>query len=82
MEILGFLAGLLIAIAYVAQLWHLFRRKSARDISLSFTLILLAGASLWVVYGIIFSLKPIILWNTIMFGLFGIVFYAKLRYGR
>ena len=81
-EILGLVAGALIAVAFVPQVWRLFSRKSAHDISLPFTLLFISGILFWIGYGISQSLLAVILWNAVMFVLLCTVLYAKLRYGR
>jgi MtN3 and saliva related transmembrane protein len=81
-EILGFLAGLCITVGIIPQVWRLFQLKSAREISLSFTLLFLAGGICWLVYGIALGLLPVIIWNAISASLMAIMLYAKLRYGK
>ena len=81
-EILGFLAGFCITVGIVPQVWRLFKLKSAREISLSFTLLFLAGGLCWLIYGIALGLLPVIIWNAISSSLMFIMLYAKLRYGR
>ena len=81
-EVLGFLAGFFITIGLVPQVWRLFKLKSAREISLSFTLLFLAGGLCWLTYGISLGLLPIIVWNAISSSLMLLLLYAKIRYGR
>lgn len=81
-EVLGFVAGLLITAGFVPQVWRLFKLKSAREISLSFTISFIVGLALWLSYGILLGLPSIILWNSITLALGFSMLYAKLRYGR
>lgn len=81
-ELLGFVAGALITVSLIPQVWRLFALKSAREISLSFTLLLLLGATCWLAYGISLSLPPVIFWNAVSLGLLFVMLHAKLRYGR
>ena len=81
-EALGFLAGLFITVGIVPQVWRLFQLKSAREISLSFTLLFLAGGLCWLIYGISLGLLPVIIWNTISCVLMCIMLYAKVRYDK
>ncbi len=69
-------------VAYVPQLVKLFRLKSAREISLLFNLLLLAGVLCWLGYGILLQLFPVILWNALGATLVVMLLYAKLKYGR
>ncbi|MBU0777974.1 hypothetical protein KKF82_06930 [Patescibacteria group bacterium] len=80
-ELLGFLAGALVAIAFLPQVWRLLKLRSAREISLPFTLLLILGVSLWLTYGILSNLPPVTLWNAVMLALIIPMLYAKLRYG-
>ncbi len=81
-EWLGFVGGALVTSSLVPQLIRIFKLRSAREISLLFTCLLLAGIIFWLVYGIYFGLYPVILWNAISIVLVAILLYAKLKYGR
>ncbi len=81
-ELLGYGGGLFITVGFIPQVWRLFRLKSAREISLPFTILFLFGTISWLSYGIIFRLMPVILWNSISLGLMAAMLYAKLRYGK
>ena len=82
MEILGFVGGALTTFGFIAQVFQVFKLRSAREISLPFSLLLLSGVICWLVYGIYFWLPPVILWNAISLVLGAGLFYAKLEYGR
>ncbi len=81
-ELLGLIAGALATSSTVPQLVRIFRLKSAYEISMAFTIMLLAGLSLWLVYGLYLSLIPVIVWNAIGTGCVAMLLVAKLRYGR
>lgn len=81
-ELLGFIAGALATSSTIPQLVRIFRLKSAYEISMAFTILLLAGLSLWLVYGLYLSLTPVIVWNAIGTGCVAMLLVAKLRYGR
>jgi len=81
-EILGFIAGLLVTMALVPQLVKIFRLKSAVEISLPFTVLLLVGMLCWLSYGILFQLIPVIFWNAVGAGLVATLLVGKLKYGR
>ena len=81
-ELLGFIAGASISIAFIPQMWRLFKLKSAREISLPFTALLLLGAVCWLAYGVLQSLPPVIVWNAIGATEVCAILYAKLKYGR
>jgi len=81
-ELLGIIAGALINAGFIPQLWRLFKFKSAREISLPFTLLFLAGLVCWLAYGILLNLLPVILWNAIATAMMCAMLYAKLKYGK
>ncbi|MBI4216472.1 MAG: SemiSWEET transporter [Chloroflexi bacterium] len=81
-DVLGLLAGALTTFGFVPQVVRVFRLRSAREISLPFALLSLGGIGLWLLYGIIMALPPIIYWNILTLVLLALLLYAKLRYGR
>jgi uncharacterized protein with PQ loop repeat len=81
-QIFGLIAGGLIAVSFVPQTWKLFRMKSAKEISLPFTLLQLCGGIMFFVYGLILSLPAIIITNIVNTALVSLIVYAKIRYGR
>ncbi len=80
-ESLGFIAGAFVSLSTVPQVIRVFRLRSAREISILFTTLLLVGILLWLSYGICLGLVPLILWNAIGAIPVAILLYAKLRYG-
>ena len=81
-EFLGFLAGAIVTCSLIPQLIRVFKLKSAHEISLLFTSLLLAGLFIWLAYGFSLGLAPVILWNAIGAALAAVLLSAKLRYGR
>lgn len=81
-EIIGLIGGALTTGSFVPQVIKVLRLKSAREISLSFNLLLIAGLMCWIVYGIWFNLLAAILWNAVTLALALVLLGAKLRYGR
>jgi MtN3 and saliva related transmembrane protein len=64
-EVFSFIGGILVTLALVPQLVKIFRLKSALEISLPFTILLLVGMLCWLGYGILVPLFPVILWNAV-----------------
>ncbi|MBM4444906.1 MAG: hypothetical protein FJ020_06355 [Chloroflexi bacterium] len=81
-DVLGFTAGALVTLSLVPQIIRVFTLRSAREISLVFTTLMLAGILMWLGYGVFKGLFPVILWNVIGAALVALLLYAKLRYGR
>jgi MtN3 and saliva related transmembrane protein len=81
-EILGLVGGALTTFGYVPQLVRILKLKSAREISLPFTLSFLAGATCWLAYGALLNLMPVILWNSAGIIFLTMLLFGKLKYGR
>lgn len=81
-EILGFVAGTCTTAAFLPQVLHVWRTRSAADISLGMYAVFLLGVSLWLIYGIINAAVSIILANGITLILAGLVLVMKLRFER
>jgi len=81
-EMVGFAGGTLITVAFIPQVWRLYRLKSAREISLPFNLLFLMGGVCWLVYGISKELLSVIVSNAVNLTLVLAMPYAKMKYGR
>ena len=81
-EVLGFVAGALISVALIPQVWRLYQLKSAREISLLFNLLFLAGGVCWLAYGISKELLSVIIANAVNIVLVAAMLYAKVKYGK
>lgn len=81
-QIVGIIAGVLTAISMLPQLIKMVKEKKADDVSLLMLLVLLAGLSLWVVYGIMREDLPIIVTNSFSLMLNITVVILRLKYGR
>jgi len=80
-EFIGIVAGACTTLGFIPQVIRVFLLKSTREISLPFTLTFLTGISLWLVYGILADLAPVIFWNAASAFLGTLLLYAKLKYG-
>ncbi len=80
-QVLGLIAGGLIAVSFVPQIWKLFKLRSAKEISLPFTCLQMAGGILFLIYGLVLSLPAIIATNILNTILVSLILYAKLRWG-
>ncbi|MEW6592068.1 MAG: SemiSWEET family transporter [Candidatus Hadarchaeota archaeon] len=80
-ELLGLVAGAIVALGYIPQVVRVWRLKSAREISLPFTVLVLAGVTCWLSYGILLGLASVILWNSANMLLLSLLLTAKLKYG-
>lgn len=81
-EYLGLVAGALVTCSMIPQIVRIFKLRSARDISLLFTTLIMLGMACWLIYGIFLNLTPVILWNAVGVALLSVLLYGKLRYGK
>jgi MtN3 and saliva related transmembrane protein len=78
---IGYLAGILTTLAYLPQLTKVWATKSTEDISLRMMLVLSAGLSLWIAFGILRGEIPIVAANSVSLMLALAIVLLKLRYG-
>jgi MtN3 and saliva related transmembrane protein len=78
---LGLVAGALTTIAFVPQVVHAWRTRCTRDISLAMLLVLGAGVSLWIVFGVLTASLPIVAANALTLILIAAILVAKAKYG-
>jgi MtN3 and saliva related transmembrane protein len=80
--LIGSTAAVCTTIAFVPQLVRVYRRKTARDISISMFLVFSVGEMLWFTYGIFIHSLPVILANAVTLALALAILTLKLRYDR
>jgi MtN3 and saliva related transmembrane protein len=80
-EIIGFVAGLLVAISSLPQLIKSWKTKKTADISLLWLLINLTGQVLWMVYGFFKGSISLVVMSFITLLMVGSVLVLKIRYG-
>ena len=80
LEITGYLAGFLIAIALSPQLIKAWKTKSTKDISILWTLTLMIGLILWVVYSVANKIFPLLIFASIEFLMTFSLFILKIIY--
>jgi MtN3 and saliva related transmembrane protein len=81
-QIIGLTAGVFTASSLLPQLIKTIKAKEAEEISLVMLLILLAGISLWIVYGIKRDDLPIIATNSFSLLLNIIMIVLRIKYKR
>lgn len=82
LTILGTAAGILILSGWIQQIIKGYRTKSLKDLSKYLTILISAGAALWIVYGVVILDIYIILTNVAAVILMMTVLAMKLRYAR
>jgi MtN3 and saliva related transmembrane protein len=78
-EILGLVAGFIGAFAFAPQALKILQDRDASSVSgLTYTMVL-TGAVLWGVYGVLRGAPSIVIWNVVAACLAGLVLALKLR---
>lgn len=78
-EYLGFAASSLATFAFLPQVVKTWRTGSANDFSLTTLLMIEAGTSIWIYYGVLRSAPAIWLGNGVTFALVGLILSVKIR---
>ena len=81
LEIVGYLAGFIVAIALLPQVIKAWRTKSTKDISILWNLIFITGLILWVVYGIVNKILPLAIFASVEATMAASLLVLKLKYG-
>lgn len=79
-KIIGMLAGTCTTIAFLPQVIQTWKSKSAKGLSLGMFSIFTLGVCLWLVYGVIKSDPPLIIFNAITLLLSALLLYFKLTF--
>ncbi len=79
---LGFVAGALTTIAFLPQVIHTYKCKSARDLSWATLITFNVGIFCWFVYGVYLHSWPMILANSLTLALQLFIITMKIRYGQ
>ncbi len=80
LEILGLLGGLLVTISLLPQVIKSYKTKSTKDISIVYTIILMAGLALWVLYAILNRIIPLAIFASVEFFMTLSLLILKLKY--
>ncbi|MGF1645133.1 MAG: SemiSWEET transporter [Thiotrichales bacterium] len=78
---LGVAAAALTTLSFLPQVLQTLRTRDTRAISLSMYLLFTLGVFLWLLYGIVLTLWPVIIANGITLMLASVVLGLKLRHG-
>jgi len=79
--IIGYIAGTLTTVAYLAQVLRTLKHRRTKDISLGMYLMLCSGIGLWLVYGVFIHSWPVIIANAVTLALSGAVLVMKIKFG-
>ncbi len=79
-DLLGYLAGILVVISLLPQTIKSWRTKSTKDLSLWRYIIYCLGLFLWIAYAIIIHNGPVGVMNIVGLSLAVSILYLKLKY--
>lgn len=77
---IGYLAATLTTIAFIPQVLHTWRLRSANGISVGMYFIFTIGIGLWLLYGVLLGAWPIIIANAVTLVLTTSVLVLAIRY--
>ena len=77
----GSAAAALTSIAFIPQVWKIWRIKHTADISLGMYILFTIGVALWLLYGIKIDSVPVIAANSFTLTLSGAVLAMKIKFG-
>ena len=81
-ELVGYLAAILTTLSFLPQVWHTWRTRDVRGISLGMYVVFATGVFLWLLYGILANAWPIVIANAVTLALALAILAMKLRWGR
>lgn len=80
-ELIGYLAGFIVAISLTPQVIKAWRTKSTKDIPIAWTLTYITGLTLWIVYGFGIGSLPLMVTISIEVSMAFSLLVLKLKYG-
>jgi MtN3 and saliva related transmembrane protein len=80
-DLTGYCAATLTTIAFLPQVFKVWRSRSAKDISLPMYALFTLGTALWLAYGLMSGSVPVTVANAVTLVLAIGVLVAKLRFG-
>ena len=81
-ELIGFIAGGLVAISLLPQVIKSWRTKSTTDIAISWTLINVVGQTLWILYGYYINSISLVVMSSITLSMTVLLIALKIRFDK
>lgn len=79
-DYIGITAGICTSISLLPQLIKLIKERNARDLSITYLIVLLVGLALWVWYGVRQEDLPIVITNSVAVALNIAILVAGIRF--
>ena len=80
-ELIGFVAGILLAISLVPQVIKSWQTRSTKDMALSWSLINISGEILWIIYGVYLDSSALVVMSSIALLMNIFMVSLKLKFG-
>lgn len=80
-EIIGFVAGILVAISILPQVVKSWKTRSTKDVALAWSIINLTGQILWIVYGVYIGSASLVIMSSIALVMNIFMVTLKLKFG-
>ncbi|NQU83086.1 MAG: hypothetical protein HQ536_00080 [Parcubacteria group bacterium] len=80
-ELIGFIAGILVAVSLVPQVIKSWKTRSTKDVALSWTVINLSGQILWIAYGVNINSASLVIMSSIALVMNIFMVSLKLKFG-
>lgn len=81
LEIVGFIAGVLVAISVLPQVIKSWKTRSTKDVALAWSVINIIGQILWIVYGILIGSISLVVMSSITLVMNVFMVVLKLKFG-
>ncbi len=79
-EVIGHIGSALSSLTFIPQVVHTWKTKSVKDLNLFMILIVFVSTIIWVVYGVLKGILPVIICNSIICVLSMVLIYFKFRF--
>jgi MtN3 and saliva related transmembrane protein len=79
--LIGLAAAAISTLGFAPQVIKIHRSRMTRDLSLGSYVLLFAGLSLWLIYGLLLGALPIILGNALACAMAAYIIIMKLKHG-
>jgi MtN3 and saliva related transmembrane protein len=81
-DLVGSLAAILTTASFIPQAWLTFKTRDVSGISLGMYSVFTVGVSLWLTYGLLLRVWPIVISNVITLGLALGILVMRLMFGK
>lgn len=79
-EIAGHLGAVLSSVTFIPQVWKAWQTKSVKDLSIYMIIIVFCSTIIWLIYGISFSLWPVVIANAVILLLSTMLLFFKFTF--